>query len=192
MSVWVAMMPWWIPDLLRQTIHDTVGVLDPSAQLLLHETRRRFPEPPPRHTAPRDERGIGIGLEPQPAPSAPLHRDGPSNRKTKTTGTSGAAPALAPVEVSVRHSRPVRAALEAAYAPVLFAELRALLLRQFAAAGEQRIDRLLRDLLDEGLLISGLWAPMTCLDALGHACAVLQAVDALTIAEIEGTVRELV
>jgi thiopeptide-type bacteriocin biosynthesis protein len=103
----------------------------------------------------------------------------------------GATQALAPVEVSVRHSRPVRAALEAAHSPIPFAELRGLLLRQFAAASEQQIDSLLRGLLDVGLLISSLWAPMTCLDALGHVCAVLEAADALTIAEIEGTVREL-
>ncbi|SMD23895.1 thiopeptide-type bacteriocin biosynthesis domain-containing protein [Lentzea albidocapillata] len=103
----------------------------------------------------------------------------------------GAATTLAPVEVSVRHSRPVRAALEAARAPIPFAALRAVLLSQFATASEHQIDRVLRGLLDEGLLISSLWAPMTGLDALGHACAVLKAADALTIAEIRGTVHEL-
>lgn len=103
----------------------------------------------------------------------------------------GAAQVLAAIEVSVRHSRPVRIALEAARQPVKFGELRTLLLHQFTAAGEQQIDRLLVGLLNEGLLISSLWAPMTCLDALGHACAVLAAADAHTIAEVADTVREL-
>ncbi|MGH3922578.1 MAG: lantibiotic dehydratase, partial [Pseudonocardiaceae bacterium] len=86
----------------------------------------------------------------------------------------GAAQALAPLEVSVRHSRPVRAALEAARTPLKFGELRALLLRRFPAAAVPQIDGMLAGLLDQRILISSLWAPMTCLDALGHACAALQ------------------
>jgi thiopeptide-type bacteriocin biosynthesis protein len=103
----------------------------------------------------------------------------------------GVAHDLAPIEVSVRRSRPVRAALEAAREPVKIGELRTLLVHQFAGATARQIDGLLAGLLDQGLLVSGLWAPMTCLDALGHACAVLEAAAAHTIAEVEGTVREL-
>lgn len=103
----------------------------------------------------------------------------------------GVAQAVAPIEVSVRHSRPVRIALEAAGEPVKFGELRKLLIHQFPAAAAQQIDGLLAGLLDQGMLISSLWAPMTCPDALGHACAELEAADAHTIPEVEGLVREL-
>ena len=103
----------------------------------------------------------------------------------------GVPQAVAPIEVSVRHSRPVRAALVAAGEPVKFGELRTLLLHQFPAAAAQQIDGLLAGLLDQGMLISSLWAPMTCPDALGHACAELEAADAHTIPEVEGLVREL-
>lgn len=103
----------------------------------------------------------------------------------------GAAQALAPIEVSVRHSRPVRAALEAAREPVKFGELRALLMGQFPAAAAEQIDGMLAGLLDQRLLISSLWAPMTCLDALGHTCAELEAADAHSIPEVRDTVREL-
>ncbi|MGI9000471.1 MAG: lantibiotic dehydratase family protein [Pseudonocardia sp.] len=103
----------------------------------------------------------------------------------------GAPQALAPIEVSVRHSQPVRAALDAARAPVKFGELRTLLLHQFPTADAQQIDGLLAGLLEQRMLISSLWAPMTCLDALSHACAELEAADAHNIPEIKDTVREL-
>ncbi len=103
----------------------------------------------------------------------------------------GVPQAVAPIEVSVRHSRPVRAALKAAGEPVNFGALRKLLIHQFPAAAAQQIDGLLAGLLDQGMLISSLWAPMTCPDALGHACAELEAADAHTIPQVEGLVREL-
>ncbi|MGH3694810.1 MAG: lantibiotic dehydratase family protein [Pseudonocardiaceae bacterium] len=103
----------------------------------------------------------------------------------------GAAQALAPIEVSVRHNRPVRAALEAAREPVKFSELRTLLMHQFPAAAAQQIDGFLAGLLDQRMLISSLWAPMTYLDALGHACAELKAADAHNIPEVKGVVCEL-
>jgi len=98
--------------------------------------------------------------------------------------------ALAPIEVSVRHSRPVRAALEAAHEPVKFGELRKLLMYQFPGRAQQ-IDGLLVGLLDQRMLISSLWAPMTCPDALSYACAELEAAQAHTIPEVMGMVREL-
>lgn len=103
----------------------------------------------------------------------------------------GVPQALAPIEVSVRHSRPVRTALEAACEPVKFGELRKLLIHQFPAAAAQQIDGLLAGLLGQRMLISSLWAPMTCPDALGHACAELEAADAHNIPEVMGMVRAL-
>ncbi|GAB3449146.1 lantibiotic dehydratase [Actinophytocola sediminis] len=97
---------------------------------------------------------------------------------------------LAPIEVSIRHSRPVRAAVTAAREPVRVSELHALLLDEFPAAAD-RIDDLIAGLLANGLLICNLWAPMTCPDPLGHACAQLTAADANAIPEIRDTVREL-
>lgn len=101
----------------------------------------------------------------------------------------GVAHVLAPIEVSVRHSRPVRVALQAAREPVKFGELRTLLLERFPGAAAPRIDAMLTGLLDQGILLSSLPAPMTSPDALGHVCAQLEAVDAHTIPEIGDLVR---
>ncbi|WP_322753059.1 lantibiotic dehydratase [Frankia sp. Cas3] len=98
---------------------------------------------------------------------------------------------LAPIEVSVRHSRAVRAALDAAREPVTFGDLRTLLMDRFQGAIAPRIDEMLTGLLDQGILLSNLSAPMTSLDALGHACAQLEAVDAHTIPEIRDLVHAI-
>lgn len=98
---------------------------------------------------------------------------------------------MAPVEVSVRYSRPVRAAAEATRTPVRFGVLRELLMTQFSTASAQQIDGMVVGLLDQRILISSLCAPMTCSDALGHVCAELDAVKAETIPEIASTTREL-
>lgn len=103
----------------------------------------------------------------------------------------GADQGLAPVEVSVRLSRPVRAVVETAQRPTRFSALRDLLLARFPAAGVQQVDRMLVGLLDQRILISSLCAPMTCLDSLGHVCAELDAVKAEEVSEIADTVREL-
>lgn len=103
----------------------------------------------------------------------------------------GAGEELAPVEVSVRHSRPVRAVVEAARTPVRFGVLRETLVIQFPTATEQQIDRMLVGLLQQRMLISSLCAPMTCLDALGYVCAELDAVQAATVPEIATTARKL-
>lgn len=98
---------------------------------------------------------------------------------------------LAPVEVSVRASRAVRAALDAARHPIPFGALRRQLAQQFPAAAEAQIDDMLTGLIDQGLLIGSLRAPMTVLDALGHVCRELESVDAHTIPGVQGIVWEL-
>lgn len=103
----------------------------------------------------------------------------------------GAADTLAPLEVSVRHSRPVRAALEAAREPVPFRDLHTQLVAQFPSAAPQTIDDLLTGLLHQGLLISSLQAPMTCVDTLAHLCRQLQAAEAHSIPDVQALASEL-
>lgn len=103
----------------------------------------------------------------------------------------GSGQELAPVEVSVRHTRPVQVAVEAARTPVRFSALRELLMARFPSATVRQLDGLLAGLLDQEILVSSLCAPMTCLDALGHLCAELGAVEAETIPEIAGRTRDL-
>ncbi|RFS81446.1 lantibiotic dehydratase [Actinomadura spongiicola] len=103
----------------------------------------------------------------------------------------GATQGLAPVEVSVRHSRPVRAAVEAARRPVPFGELTTRLADEFPAASNEQIKGMLIGLLQQNVLISSLQAPMTCTDALGHVCSELRAARAYDIPAINGLVDSL-
>ncbi|MCC2276169.1 lantibiotic dehydratase [Streptomyces sp. ET3-23] len=98
---------------------------------------------------------------------------------------------FAPVEVSVRHNRPLAAALDAAREPIPYRELRARLCDQFPAASADRIEGLLGGLVAQNILITGLQAPMTCPDSLGHVCATLDAVDAHSVPEIADLIRKL-
>ncbi|MEV4502587.1 lantibiotic dehydratase [Streptomyces klenkii] len=98
---------------------------------------------------------------------------------------------FAPAEVSVRHTRAVATVLKAAREPIPYRELRALLCEQFPTASADRIDGLLGGLVAQNILITSLWAPMTCLDALGYVCASLDGAAAHSIPAIAGLVREL-
>jgi thiopeptide-type bacteriocin biosynthesis protein len=82
---------------------------------------------------------------------------------------------LAPAEVSVRGSRPVRAALETAREPVPFGKLAAQLSADLAA-GERQVRDMLTALVAQGILVSSLRPPMTCTDALGYLSARLSEV----------------
>ena len=95
----------------------------------------------------------------------------------------------APVEISARMSAPVRAALEAAVAPLAYITLREQIARQFPTAAGERIDTMLRGLIAAGFLTTALRAPGTVPDALGHVREVLDAVNADQIPEIAGTVQ---
>jgi len=105
--------------------------------------------------------------------------------------SAGGAHELAPIEVSVRLRRPVRAVLEIARRPITFRELRSQLLDRFPGAPAPRVEEMLTGLLDQGVLLSDLSAPMTCRDPLGHACARLEDAGARTIAEISDLVTIL-
>ncbi|MFA1546167.1 lantibiotic dehydratase [Actinomadura chokoriensis] len=103
----------------------------------------------------------------------------------------GGAQDLAPVEVSVRYSRPVRVAVEAARRPVPFGELRTRLAKEFPSARGEQIKDMLIGLLEQNVLISSLRAPMTCTDALGHACGELRSVEARDVPAISDLVDTL-
>ncbi|MFD5317556.1 lantibiotic dehydratase [Streptomyces sp. NPDC127098] len=102
----------------------------------------------------------------------------------------GRAELAAPVELSVRHTRPVAAALELARTPIRYAELHAELTNRFPRAGT-RIDTLLGELVARHLLISSLWPPATCLDLLGHVCTELDQARAHTLPDIADLVAEI-
>ncbi|MEW1659697.1 lantibiotic dehydratase [Streptomyces sp. NPDC093707] len=105
--------------------------------------------------------------------------------------TNGQEQELAPVEVSVRYTRPVAAALAAAHAPIQYRELRQLLTRQFPTAPAGRIDAMLGGLVTQNILVTNLRAPMTRLDALERVCAILGTVAAHDIPDIASLVGEL-
>ncbi|MGH3865774.1 MAG: lantibiotic dehydratase [Pseudonocardiaceae bacterium] len=98
---------------------------------------------------------------------------------------------FAPLEVSVRHTRPVRAALEAAHEPVPFGELVTALSGDFPAASPQLVRAMLAELVAQGVLLTGLRAPMTVPDALGHVRSQLEAAGAEKLPDVAGMVAEL-
>jgi thiopeptide-type bacteriocin biosynthesis protein len=98
---------------------------------------------------------------------------------------------LAPLEVSVRHTRPVRTALQAAREPVRFGELAGVLSGAFPTVPRPRIVAMLTELVAHGVLLTGLRAPMTVPDALGHVRSQLEAVEAGELPEVADVVAEL-
>lgn len=103
----------------------------------------------------------------------------------------GAGRELAPVEVSVRGTRPVRAVMEAAGEPVAAGKLAAHLATLFPDAPAGQVTELLAGLVTQGLLVTSLRAPMTCPDPLGHACDRLAEARAGDIPGISGIVAGL-
>ncbi|WP_322973696.1 lantibiotic dehydratase [Actinacidiphila yanglinensis] len=98
---------------------------------------------------------------------------------------------MAPLEVSVRHARPVAAAIEAARHPIVYDALHRHLHTLFPEAGTDQIDRLLRDMIGQQLLLTSLWAPMTTTDAFSHLCAELERLSADDIPDLHDLVAEL-
>ncbi len=86
---------------------------------------------------------------------------------------------------------PVRLVRDAARDPVRFAELVDRLNEAFTAAGPERIERLLRQLVAEHFLVTDLRAPMTETDPLGHLITVLRAAGACNLVEVAPLVEEL-
>lgn len=81
--------------------------------------------------------------------------------------------------------------MTAAREPITFDDLGAHLHTLFPQAAADRIDRLLRDLVGQQILITSLWAPMTTMDAFGHLCAELERLRADTIPDLHDLVTAL-
>lgn len=103
----------------------------------------------------------------------------------------GHAQLLAPLEVSVRKTRPVVAVMELASTPLSYGDLHARLLDRFPQAGVERIDTLLVGLVEQQFLITSLWAPMTTVDALEYLCGELDRCQADTVPDVRELVRTL-
>ncbi|TDC75699.1 lantibiotic dehydratase [Streptomyces hainanensis] len=104
--------------------------------------------------------------------------------------SDGRSELAAPVELSVRHTRPVAAALELARTPIRYGKLRTALTERYPQAST-RIDTLLGELVAQHLLISSLWPPATCLDLLGHLCTELDVARAHTVPDVADLVAEI-
>lgn len=103
----------------------------------------------------------------------------------------GPGQALAPIEVSVRRTRPVAAVLAAAHSPVRYRELREQLAAQFPRATVAQLDTLLRGLVEQNVLLTSLTPPMTETDPLCHVCVELRSVRAHEIPEVRRDVEDL-
>ncbi|GAB3726923.1 lantibiotic dehydratase [Nocardiopsis nanhaiensis] len=97
----------------------------------------------------------------------------------------------APVEVTIRAAPPAVTALELARAPLPHQVLTDRLAEQFPSAPHERVAALVDELLAQGFLVSGLWAPSTVPDALGHLCQVLEQVGAHDIPEAADLLRRV-
>jgi thiopeptide-type bacteriocin biosynthesis protein len=100
-------------------------------------------------------------------------------------------PGYAPIELSVRLTRPVAAVLEEARTPIPYTLLVHRLADRFPTARPDQLTSLISDLLGKQILISSLWPPMTSIDTLAHLCDELQKADAATIPEVAELVSQL-
>lgn len=98
---------------------------------------------------------------------------------------------LAPLEVSVRYTGPVRTATAVARTPVVCGELAGAVAAAYPGAPADAIRMLVAELVVQGFLLTSLRAPMNEPDALVHLCAQLDKTSAENIPEVSGTVAEL-
>ncbi|MEV8020026.1 lantibiotic dehydratase [Streptomyces sp. NPDC086554] len=103
----------------------------------------------------------------------------------------GHARLMAPVEISVQCTRPVRAAMHAAQSPIRYQDLRDHLTVLFPLGAGGKIDAVLRELLTQNLLITSLRPPMTTVDALDLVCAELKKADAHSLPDVGAYARSL-
>ncbi|MET7489347.1 lantibiotic dehydratase [Streptomyces sp. NPDC005538] len=100
-------------------------------------------------------------------------------------------PGYAPIELSVRLTRPVAAVLEAASTPIPYDLLVHRLADRFPSARPEQLTGLIADLLSKHILISSLWPPMTSIDTLGHVCDELEKADAANIPDLAALISQL-
>ncbi|GHJ36981.1 lantibiotic dehydratase [Streptomyces sp. TS71-3] len=105
--------------------------------------------------------------------------------------SDGHALLLPPVEISVRNSRPVAAAMNATRAPLPYGDLQAHLRDSFPQATPEKIDALLMGLVEQQFLISSLWAPATTVDAFQHLCRELDRHHADSVPDVRDLVHAL-
>ncbi|SCF28872.1 thiopeptide-type bacteriocin biosynthesis domain-containing protein [Micromonospora purpureochromogenes] len=101
---------------------------------------------------------------------------------------------LGAVEVSLRHSAPVRAAIDAAHSPIRVEVLASQVRETFPQASAAVVMAMLTQLIAHGALITSLHAPSTEPDALGHLLRQLDEVGAGTvtpIADFMGSLQEV-
>jgi len=101
---------------------------------------------------------------------------------------------LAPGEVSVRYTPAVQTVLELARTPIRCTEVATCLAAAFPSTPETVIEAMLMRLVGQGILVSGLRAPGTIPDALGHLLDQLTAVNAGEISQVApvvGSLREI-
>ncbi|MGH3798646.1 MAG: lantibiotic dehydratase family protein, partial [Pseudonocardiaceae bacterium] len=100
----------------------------------------------------------------------------------------------AQVEVSMLHTPTVRIAVAAARSPIRCDELAGKLAAEFPTASPSRIGGLLTDLVDRRVLITGLHAPSTVIDAFGYLIEQLEtagAADVPQVADLLCRLREI-
>lgn len=94
-------------------------------------------------------------------------------------------------ETSVRHSRPVRAALEAAAQPIRFDELSARLAADFPTARTETIQTLLAHLVEQGVLLTNLRPPSTIVHGLAYLEAQLHAAGGDELPDLASVLADL-
>ncbi|WP_202874223.1 lantibiotic dehydratase [Kribbella albertanoniae] len=98
---------------------------------------------------------------------------------------------LAPLEVSVRATGPVRAAMAKTRRPIRYSDLVVGLSAEFPTATEARIRALLGELLASHVLLTSLWPPMTSTDPLGHVLVQLEGAGSGELPSVLAIEREL-
>ncbi len=107
-------------------------------------------------------------------------------------GSGETAPGLSEsLEISVRHTRPVRAALAGAAEPIRFGELAGRLCAVFPAAPPEKIDALLAELVARHILLTSLRAPMTAVDGLAHLIEQLEQLGGADLPDVADLLKEV-
>lgn len=94
-------------------------------------------------------------------------------------------------ESSVRLTRPVQFAIDAASVPIRFGALATRMITRFPSAGPDKIHKLLHGLIDAGVLITSLHPPMTTVDALSYLIREARAAGGAGMPDIAGLLHEL-
>ncbi|MGH3915272.1 MAG: lantibiotic dehydratase family protein, partial [Pseudonocardiaceae bacterium] len=104
---------------------------------------------------------------------------------------SGGPSRTEPAEVSVRHTRAVETVIQAACLPICVADLVGKLTAEFPETPESVVEGMLAELVEQGILVSGLRPPMTVTDPLGHVVEELAAVGADAVPQVAELFCEL-